>query len=98
MRVVGVDDRRVAFDGEIRIDAIERSSLIVGPIDRNRVAPLAQTGQRRARRVGKPACRGDQVVDARAIIPLEQFDDLRQFGAAARSGRARGWALDRSCR
>jgi len=56
------------------LDAVDRSALFVRPIDCCREAALAQAGQRCACRVRKPPRQSDQLVDARAAIPLKQFD------------------------
>ena len=73
LRYVGVGSCAV-FGGRTRFDAVDRSALFVRPINCRREAALAQAGQRCACRVRKPPRHSDQLVDARAAIPLKQFD------------------------
>ena len=69
--------------------AVRRSSLLVGSVDRHRIAALAQSRKRSARGMRKPVRRRDQLFERCAIIALKQFDDLRQLRAA--SGRGQAW-------
>ena len=71
-----------------RPDPIDRSSRLVGPINPDGIAALAQAGERGPRRVRQPAGGGDQLGESRAIATLQQIDDLRDLGSAAR----RDWA------
>ncbi len=73
-----------------RLDPIDRSSRLVGPINPDGVAALAQTGERGSRRVRQPAGGGDKLSERRAIAALQQFDDLRDLRSAARRRWARG--------
>jgi len=62
-----------------RVDPIDRSPRLVGPINPDGVAALAQAGERGPRRVRQPAGGGDKFGECRAIAALQQFDDLRFF-------------------
>ena len=70
-----------------RLDPIDRSSRLVGPIDPDGVAALAQAGERGPSSVRQPAGAGDKLGERRAIASLQQFDDPRDLGSAPR----RGW-------
>ena len=96
-RALGFASRRILFEsdstseraaapGRTRFDAVDRSAPFVRPIDCRREAALAQAGQRCACRVRKPPRHFDQFVNRRALIPLKQFDDLRQLRPASRRG------------
>ena len=63
-----------------RLDPIDRSSRLVGPINPDGVAALAQTGERGSRRVRQPAGGGDKLVER---SPLQ--------GAPAGRSLARSW-------
>ena len=63
-----------------RLDPIDQSSHLVGPINSDGVAALAQAGERGPRRVRQPAGGGDKLGESRAIATLQQFDDLRDLG------------------
>src|SRR5271165_7086581 len=66
-----------------RLDPIDRSSRLVGSINPDGVAALAQTGEGGPRRVRQRAGGGDKLGESRAIATLQQFDDLRDLGSAA---------------
>ena len=82
-------------------DPIDRSSGLVGPINSDGVAALAQASQRGPRRVRQPAGGGDKLDESRTITTLQQFDDLRDLGSAARRDWARGaaavWLVNGRC-
>ena len=82
--------RRRCLRRQDPFDAVDRSALFVRPIDCRREAALAQAGQRCACRVRKPPRHSDQLVDARAAIPLKQFDHQRQLRPASREDECRG--------
>src|SRR5271157_520598 len=73
-----------------RLDPIDRSSHLVGPINSDGVAALAQASERCPCRVRQPAGGDDKFGESRAIATLQQFDDLRDLGSTAR----RRWAPD----
>ena len=64
-----------------RLYPIDRSSRLVGPINPDREAALAQPGERGPRRVRQPAGGGDKLGERRAVAALQQFDDLRDFAS-----------------
>ena len=63
-----------------RLDPIDRPSRLIGPINPDGIAALAQAGERRPRRVQQPAGGGDKLGESRAIATLQQFDDLSDLG------------------
>ena len=77
-----------------RLDPIDRSSHLVGPINSDGVAALAQAGERGPRRVRQPAGGGDKLGESRAIATLQQkmgsvnptLRRSRSIGCAARPG------------
>src|SRR5271157_6651432 len=73
-----------------RLDPIDRSSHLVGPINSDGVAALAQASERCPCRVRQPAGGGDKFGESCAIATLQQFDDLRDLGSAARRRWCRG--------
>src|SRR5271165_6104882 len=86
----GLNVRRGALLAHLRrLDPIDRSSRLVGPINPDGVAALAQAGERCACRVRQPAGCGDKLAESRAISALQQFDDVRYLGSAARRGSDR---------
>src|SRR5271165_3039989 len=77
--------RRCAIPAHLRLrDPIDRSSGLVGTINPDGVAALAQAGERGPHRVRQPAGSGDQLGESRTIATLQQLDDLRDLGSAAR--------------
>ena len=80
-----LNTRRRAIPAHLRrLNPIDRSSRLVGPINPDGVAALAQAGERGPRRVRQPAGSGDQLGESRANATLQQLDDLRDLGSAAR--------------
>jgi hypothetical protein len=71
-------------------NAIEQPALIIGPIDRNRVAAPAQAGQRRAHRMREPAGLGDQLAKARPAILPQQVNHPGELRTGAGSRGRRG--------
>ncbi len=90
-----------------RLDPIDRSSRLVGPINPDGVAALAQASERCACRVRQPAGGDDKLVDSRAIAALQLRARRRRSAGlcsgghvAEFGGRARRRVVDegvRSC-
>src|SRR5271165_1085361 len=66
-----------------RLDPIDRSSRLVGPINTDGVAALAQASERGPHRVRQPAGGGDKLGESRAIAALPLITPSRGIGVWA---------------